>query len=304
MKQIFADMRALYAARRLSGIDAFISKWIDDKCVLMGTALGELMKTPKDIRELFYSDLRYWYDIDILDGEATIEDFSDHVLLCCPALCSYTINENTDRYENYIVWCDETAQDTLATPTQKGAKIAFMLDTLLSSRKNKRRKNVLPLTIRVIMKNGKAVFISFAFDKTLDTAENYLLDSADTMTFYKRERDMLDGAVPSGVLEHINAEGYKNVKLESPDGRIFYGIGTLRKQETQDEATLAVLNGYKKSDAYDSLFSLRLRLAYLQSVYSLEAHPRAIVRFFGLCENDAVSLFVPVFPLSLYMECQ
>lgn len=46
----------------------FISKWISPECIIMGTSLTEIYSSIDDIRELFISDLRYWYDL-IIDSD-------------------------------------------------------------------------------------------------------------------------------------------------------------------------------------------------------------------------------------------
>lgn len=298
MEKIFQDMKTLYAARRRSGIDAFMAEWIAPECVIMGTALGELALTPADVRNLFDGDLRYW-DVDV---SSAVREEIDHVsYLTCNAEVSYNILENEKRYESYISWCAEIAKDPLASPAVKGAQIAFILDTLLSSRKNKRRKNCLPLTIRVLLREERAVFMQFAFDKTIDTADHYMGDGADTAKSYADERAMLCGDGLPGVASFLHDHGYEDAAV-SCRGDIFFGVALQQRAETLDEAMAAVLSGDRQEDAYRTLFDLRLRIAFLQKVYAIEAHPRAVVRFFGFVQAGGVALFVPSYPLDAYME--
>lgn len=302
MEGILQDMKALYSSRHLLQVDTFMEKWIAESCVVMGTALGETKRTREEVRDLFDSDLRYWYNLAIDDDRAAHEAFGDTALLTCPAEVSYPILENDKRYESYAAWCDEIARDTLASPAQKGAQIAFILDTLLASRKAKRRRNRLPLTIRVLMRDEKATFISFAFDKTIDTADHYLDDSADTTTLYAVEREGRTGDGIPGVAALLREKGYEDAVFETGDEGIFFGVALKRRQETLDEAMAAALADIKRENAYRTLFELRLRIAFLQKVYALESHPHAIVRFFGLAQDGTVPLFVPTYPLNHYIE--
>lgn len=307
MEAIFQDMKELYAARRLSQVDSFMENWLDPRCVVMGTALGELERTREELRELFDSDLRTWYDLDIDAEHVQRRELGEYSYLRCPAVSSYTIHENAQRYESYERWCGELAKDPVASPAARGAQIAFILDTLLSSRRYKRRKNSLPLTIHALMRRGKAVFLNFSFDKTLNSADHYLGDSTDTAESYAEERSQYscEGyphvALP-GVAEYVRSLGYEDPILESSDGKIFYGVALQPRRETLNEAMEALLTEPRSGDAYQALFDLRLQIAFLQKVYALEAHPRAVVRFFGVAENGATPLFVPVFPLCVYLE--
>ena len=302
METIFDDMRTLYATRRLSQVNAFMEKWLAQDCIVMGTALGEIQRTRAEVRELFLSDLRYWYDLDIDAASAQREEIGEYEHLSCPAVSSYIIHENENRYKGYIGWCDEIIAEASLSPAQKGAQIAFILDTLLSARKHKRRENRMAVTIHAIMHRRKAVFLCFAFDKSVDTADHYLNDGETTATRYDEERSLLSGPGIPGVEQSVRAMGYEDVCCASADGRIFYGVGILPRGETLDEAMRAVLVDYKQEDAYRTLFDLRLRIAYLQKTYALGEDPRAVVRFFGIAGEGAVQLFVPVYPHNYYIE--
>ncbi len=302
MENIFNDMKALYSARHIRAIDPFMKKWIASDCVVMGTALGELSRSYNEVHALFDADLRYWYDLELFPERATRVAIGDYAYCTCPAESSYSILENDSRYNGYMSWCDDIIADATVSPTRRAAEIAFILDTLLSSRKNTRRKNRLPLTVRLIIRGEKAVFISFAYNKTMDTADHYMGNGANTAEAYARERSALDGRCAGGMAALIESQGFEDATVSRANGDIFYGVALMPRPDTQDEAMAKLLSGYKQEDAYRTLFNLRLKIAYMQKVYALGEHPRAVVRFFGVERDGSFPLFVPVFPQNYYME--
>lgn len=218
MENIFNDMKALYSARHIRAIDPFMKKWIASDCVVMGTALGELSRSYNEVHALFDADLRYWYDLELFPERATRVAIGDYAYCTCPAESSYSILENDSRYNGYMSWCDDIIADATVSPTRRAAEIAFILDTLLSSRKNTRRKNRLPLTVRLIIRGEKAVFISFAYNKTMDTADHYMGDGANTAEAYARERSALDGRCAGGMAALIESQGFEDATVSRANG--------------------------------------------------------------------------------------
>lgn len=97
-------MKSLYNTRHIRKIGPFISKWVAPECIIMGTSLAEVCCSIEDIKELFKSDLRYWYDLNIDSDNFRKENYGDYDFLYCPATLIYTINENKNRYESYCLW--------------------------------------------------------------------------------------------------------------------------------------------------------------------------------------------------------
>lgn len=301
---LFDEMKALYNTRHIRKINPFISKWISSECTIMGTSLAEVCSTREEIRELFISDLRYWYDFDIHSDNLRKESYGEYEFFSCPAALSYTIHENKSRYESYGGFCRAIAEDELAGSLVKASRIAYVLDTLLSSRKNSRRKNIIGVTIHVLMNEGKAQFISFSIDKTIDSTDCYYKGSASIMEDYAAEKASLGKETDCTIDEYLSRAGYSEWSYKRQNDTIFYGMGLLPRNETCEQAMKRILDKFSGADDYQSLFDLRLIISRLQCTYAAQDNPKAIVRFFGLKTGGEVSLFVPVFPNVYYLEAK
>lgn len=302
MKDFFNEMKSLYSKRHKRKINPFISKWISPECIIMGTSLAEICSSVNDIRELFYSDLRYWYDLNINSDNIKQDNYGEYEFFYCSATLIYTINENKARYENYGRFCNDLANDELVSSSVKTSRIAYVLDTLLSSRKNNRRKNTIGVSIHVLMKNKKAHFISFSIDNTIDSTDCYYNGSASIMKNYSEEKSYLGQEKDRAIDEYFIKTGYSECSFKIQNDTFFYGVGLLSRNETREEAMKRILDKFNVADDYQSLFDMRLAISRLQCAYSIEDNPKAIVRFFGLKSAGEVSLFVPVFPNIYYLE--
>lgn len=302
MKDFFDEMKSLYITRHIRKINPFISKWIAPECIIMGTSLTEICSSINDIKELFISDLRYWYDLNIMSDNFKKENYGEYDFLTCPATLIYTINENKTRYERYGQFCDDLANDELSSSSVKASRIAYVLDTLLSSRKNTRRKNKIGVTIYVLMKNKKAHFITFSIDNTIDTTDCYYNGSASIMKDFIEEKSHLSQEKDCTIYEYLSKVGYSECFYKIQKDTIFYGIGLLSRNETREQAMKRILDKFKGANDYQSLFDMRLAISRLQCAYAIENNPKAIIRFFGLKSSEEVSLFVPFFPNIYYLE--
>lgn len=302
MKEFIDDLKVLYLTKHLRKIEPFISKWIASECTIMGTTLAEICSSTTAIRELIRSDLLYWYDLNIQSEKLKSCNYNEYDFISCPATLSYTINENKNRYENYGRFCHELALDKLSNSTEKASRIAYVLDTLLSSRKNKRRTNTIELSINVIMKNQKAHFISFSIDHTIDTTDCYYNGGASIMEKYREEKSLLGQEKDQIIEHHLHKNGYYECSYTLQSDAIFYGVGLLPRNETREEAMQRILDQYNSVTTYQSLFDWRLSISRMQCTYAIEENPKAIVRFFGIKSMNEVELFVPVFPNIYYLE--
>jgi hypothetical protein len=302
MKELFNEMKQMYKTRRIRAVKPFVDKWIAQDCVIIGTALGEICNTKVKIIDLFESDLRYWYDLDIYGDQYVVKKVNDFEYYSCPAQLSYTINENESRYKSYGNFCNELASDNLSNYAMKASSIAYVLDTLLSSRKNKRRKNTIPVTIQMIVKDEKVVLMSFSIDNDIDTTECYYNGSTSIKNELDEERTYLDSNSNNILDKFLSDNNYLDSYYKINNNEIFYGCSLLTRNETYEEALKRVLEKYQKADNYQSLFNMRLEIARMQYVYSIEKNSKAIIRYFGIIKNGEISLFNIIFPNVYYLE--
>ncbi len=304
MDTIIQELKALYQSRSIPLAEAFCGKWLHETepCVLVGTCVGELCIGKEEIKTLFENDVKYWYDLLIDETSAVKTQTAEHTLWQVKGTLSFAINENKQRYKRFVSICDTTIADESQSATQKAASMAYTLSALLAPRPRKRRVCKKTVLIDIILKGGKIVFISFALEKELDHADSFLecpkalgeafLQEKALMTFEKSE--VLESA--------IAAMGYDKVCLNHLDDRLFFGICTMQAQETLDDRLNRLFKEYKQESDYDSLFCLRLQMAYLMKIYSFSPRPSAIVRFFGWRNGDAIEALHFRHPNYFYIE--
>ncbi len=302
MKAFFEEMRILYSTRHIRKIDPYIKKWLSPDCCIIGTSLAELSCTPDDICELFDSDLRYWYDLNIDNEKYTEEIYGEYSFCTCPAILSYTVNENKERYESYGQFCNDLASDKLSGPYVNASRIAYVLDTLLSSRKKSRRENLIGVTVYVISKDGKVQFIAFSIDNTIDSTDCYYNGSESVMEDFAEEKSLLSHEKNNILDAYLREKGYSEWSYQAQDNGIFYGVGLIPRNESREQAMKRVLDEFSDADDYQSLFNLRLTVSRLQCAYAIEDNPKAIIRFFGIMSDKGVALFIPAFPNVYYLE--
>lgn len=302
MKEFMNDMKILYDTRHIRKINPFIKKWLSLECCIMGTSLTELCCTRKEIRELFDSDLRYWYNLKIDHDNYAEEVYGEYTFCTCHGTLSYIINENKKRYEGYGQFCRDLASDPLSGSYVNASRIAYVLDTLLSSRKSSRRENRIGVTIYSIFKAEKAQFIAFAVDHTIDTTDCYYNGSKSIMDHLAVEKTLFSQDKDGLLDEHLAKSGYSEWSYTLKENGIFYGVGLLPRNETRDQVMIRVLDQYKDADDYQPLYDLRVMISRMQLTYAIEDNPKAIVRFFGIKAEKGVSFLVPFFPNIFYLE--
>ncbi len=91
---ILQELKELYANRDLKKVRSLVDAYFADDCVVFGTCVGEMSKSKQDVFDLIDSDLRYWYDLDILLDTQKEEKIGAYSFLSVSAVLSYTIHEN------------------------------------------------------------------------------------------------------------------------------------------------------------------------------------------------------------------
>lgn len=150
------------------------------------------------------------------------------------------------------------------------------------------------------MKEGKVYLVSFSVDKTLDTTDAYYNSSKSIMNELNIEKSLLSKLKNELIEGYLNKLGYSDASYNL-EHNIFYGVGILQRNETKDQTMRRILEINKDAIDYEKLYNRRLQISRLQSIYSIEENPKAIIRFFGII-NDEIKLFVMLLPNVYYLE--
>ncbi len=304
MKNVMYELKALYQHRDIPGVDVFLDKWFSDEmpCALAGTCVGELCTGKEEIKALLISDLKYWYDLMIDAASCTAEETAGYTVLHGTGTLSFAIHENKKRYKRFVDICDATIRDGALSTLQKAYSVEYTLSALLAPRSRKKRTCQKTVLIDIIMKDGKIVFFSFALDKDFDHADSFMDATQALDDGFEHEKARMTfgkSAALEGVLSDM---GYENICLNTLDDRVFFGICTKPAAESLEDRINRLFQEYKEEKDYDSLFRLRLEIAYLLKTYSFDERPSAFVRFFGIYEGAGMKTVHFRHPNYLYIE--
>lgn len=194
---------------------------------------------------------------------------------------------------------EELISDEQKTNVQKALTMEYRLSTLLSSRDKKNRLEKKPLSIYLFLKQGKIVFMNFSYDKSIEEIDCFLHVDKELDSYFMEEQNEL-GEIISPIAPAIEQLGYQGVRIKEIDENLFYGIGLKEKNNTLDSALEDLFKNHTKETNKDSLYYLRMRIAFLMELYSYTNHPLAMVKFFGF-KDDLNHMWV-IFPNYLIME--
>ena len=304
MKSIIQELKELYQSRSIPLAESFCDKWFSDNepCVLTGTCVGELCIGKQEIKTLIENDLKYWYDLTLDEASAVATEIDKYTLWQVKGTLTFAIHENKQRYKRFVGICDAAIEDESLSTTQKAAGMIYTLSALLAVRQHKRRTCSKIVLIDIILKGEKIIFINFSLDKDLDHADSFLEYPKALNGAFSHEKARMAFDHDECLESAVAAMGYENVSLNKLDDQLFFGIGTKRAVETLDDRLYRLFKAYKQESDYDSLFQLRLQMAYLFNIYSFSQQPHAIVRFFGMCDGDEVNIIHFRYPNYFYIE--
>ncbi|MPM27978.1 hypothetical protein SDC9_74495 [bioreactor metagenome] len=172
IRQVLERFQQGYSERNLEKVDTFVEELFikgEDTCVL-GTATGELFLGSDEVKELIKGDWEYWGNVNINWEDAHISMKNQAAWFSTTGTVSYSFEHTPERYDGYVDFIKNIAEDSKITPKQRVAFINQVLTLTYHQREGKKREYLWPMGLSgVLLKDGgkwKISHLQFSLPKS------------------------------------------------------------------------------------------------------------------------------------------
>lgn len=171
IREVLRKFQAGYTARDIDKVDAFVEEHFitgEDTCVL-GTGTGELFLGSERVKMLIKDDWEYWGNVNIHWENAHISNHGETAWFATTGSVKYTFEDTLERYDSYLNFIKNKAEETGLTAKQKITFINWVLSLTYHQRMEKKREYLWPLRLSgVLLKDAdkwKFVHLQFSIPK-------------------------------------------------------------------------------------------------------------------------------------------
>lgn len=205
---VLKAFQAGYSERNIEKADAFVEDLFiagEDTCVL-GTGTGELFLGSERVKELIEGDWKYWGDVNINWQNPHIHFEGEVALFATTGSVKYTFEHTTEKYESYIDFIKNKAEDTELTAKERITFINWVLALTYHQRLEKKREYLWPMGLSgVLLKDGgkwKFVQLQFSISKANFPDERFE-SSKEYLENYNKQNAMADGYKNNLITEEL-----------------------------------------------------------------------------------------------------
>jgi hypothetical protein len=192
-----------YIERDIEKVDTFVEELFiagDDTSVL-GTGTGELFLGTEKIKTLIKNDWIHWGNVNIDLQNVHIDNENEVAWFAAPGTVKFTFEDTQERYDNYVSFIKNKAEEPELTAKQKIAFINWVLSLAYHQRIDKKREYFWPLLLSgVLLKDKgkwkfahiqfsipKANFPDERFENSKEHFESYNSQNAIVDTYLKNQ---------------------------------------------------------------------------------------------------------------------
>lgn len=230
IREVLCKLQDGYTKRDLNNVDNFVEDLFimnEDTCIL-GTGTGELFLGIEQVKDLFKNDWEYWGDVNIDLENIHIDNENGVAWFATTGTVKYTFEDTEERYDNYVNFVKNKAQEAGLTAKEKITFINWVLALTYHQRPDKKREYLWPVRLSgVLLKdNGKWKFTQLKFsmpksnfpderfENSKEHLENYNNQNA-LAERYLNNKNQLDIEIKS-LLKNLETElfGVNNISKE------------------------------------------------------------------------------------------
>lgn len=216
--EVLKAFQAGYSERNIEKADAFVEELFiagEDTCVL-GTGTGELFLGSEQVKELIKGDWEYWGDVNINWENPHIHLEDEVALFATTGSVKYSFEDTPERYDNYVDFIKNKAEDTELTAKERITFINWVLALTYHQRLEKKREYLWPMGLSgVLLKDGgkwKFAHLQFSISKANFPDERFE-SSKEYLENYNKQNAMADGYKNNQITEELKGL-LKNLESE------------------------------------------------------------------------------------------
>lgn len=171
IKKAIKNLQQGYTERSIKKVDDFMEKLFikDESLWVLGTSTEELFFGAEEVKKLFEGDWQYWGDVFINYEEAHIEEKNNLAWFAARATVKQAFEDSQERYESYINFIKEKAEDKELTVKQRLTFINWVLALTYHQRREGIREYFNPLNLSGVLRkvegNWKFVQLHFSIPR-------------------------------------------------------------------------------------------------------------------------------------------
>lgn len=228
IKKVLQKFQDGYTARNIENVDSFVKELFiegEETCAL-GTGTGELFLGSDKVKELIKGDWQYWGDVNIDWTNLHITVSGENAWFATTGSVKYTFEDTPERYDNYVNFIKDKAEESQITAKQKIAFINWVLSLTYHQREDKKREYLWPMGLSgVLLKsNGKwkIAHLQFSLSKGNFPDERFE-ECKEYVENYHKQSAMADEYRKNAITEEIKVM-LKNFQRE------FFGQKSISKE--------------------------------------------------------------------------
>jgi len=206
--EILKAFQAGYSERNIEKADTFVEELFiagEDTCVL-GTGTGELFLGSEQVKELIKGDWEYRGDVNINWQNPHIHLEGEAAWFLTTGSVKYSFEDTPERYDNYVDFIKNKAEDTELTAKERITFISWVLALTYHQRLEKKREYLWPMGLSgVLLKNGgkwKFAHLQFSISKANFPDERFE-SSKGYLENYNKQNAMADGYKNNQITEEL-----------------------------------------------------------------------------------------------------
>lgn len=146
--EVLHKLKDGYRKRDIEKVEDFVEELFirgDETCIL-GTGTGELFLGIEQVKELLKSDWQYWGDVNIDLENIYIDKKDDVAWFATTGTLKNTFEDTNERYDNYVNFIKNKANDSELSPKQKITFINWVL-ALTYHQRTEKKENIYGLFV-------------------------------------------------------------------------------------------------------------------------------------------------------------
>lgn len=153
VKDVLRKFQQGYTERDLGKVDSFTEELFLDRedTSILGTSTGEMLLGIDKVKELLKGDWEYWGDLNIDCENPNISIDGDVAWISTKGSVKYTFEDTPERYDRYVDFIRDKANDTELTPKERITFINWVLTLNYHQREGTKREYLWPMGLSGVL---------------------------------------------------------------------------------------------------------------------------------------------------------
>lgn len=196
IKKVIKNLQQGYSERSINNIYEFMEKLFikDESLWVLGTSTEELFFETEEVKNLFESDWQYWGDVFINYEEAYVGIKNDLAWFAAKATLKQSFEDSKERYESYVNFIKEKAEDKELTAKQRLTFINWVLALTYHQREEGKREYFNPLNLSGVLRkvegNWKFVQLHFSIPRG-DFPDERFENNKDYIDGFEKQKETI-----------------------------------------------------------------------------------------------------------------